>query len=148
MLKKRGKSTFPRAFPIQSSNYYFCIYAPWSYATYVKKIRSISIIVRELFIFLLKKRGKSIFPRAFPIRSPNFVCHCTTPCLYQPIKKKSKSIPITVLKFCLVQVCDIIRTHGRTHGRTDAQTNFWITIPRVGLKALELKYTNCFLKFF
>ena len=57
--------------------------------------------------------------RAFPIRSPNFVCHCTTPCLYQPIKKKSKSIPITVLKFCLVQVCDIIRTHARTHGRTD-----------------------------
>ena len=57
-------------------------------ATYVKKIRSISIIVRKLFIFLLKKRGKSIFPRAFPIRSPNFVCHCTTPCLYQPIKKK------------------------------------------------------------
>ena len=73
--------------------------------------------------------------RAFPIRSPNFVCHCTTPWLYQPIKKKSKSIPIMVLKFCLLQVCDIIRTHGRTH----AQTNFWITIPRVGLKALELK---------
>ena len=73
--------------------------------------------------------------RAFPIRSPNFVCHCTTPCLLQPIKKKSKSIPITVLKLCLLQVCDIIRTDART----DAQTNFWITIPRVGLKALELK---------
>ena len=26
-----------------------------------------------------------------------------------------------------------------THAHTHAQTNFWITIPRVGLKALELK---------
>ena len=33
-------------------------------------------------------------------------------------------------------------THGRTHGRTDAQTNFWITIPWVGLKALKLKHVT------
>ena len=70
-----------------------------------------------------------------------FFCHCTTTHSYQSIKKKSKSIPITVLKFCLVQVCDIIRTHART----DAQTNFWITIPRVGLKALELKIRTIYL---
>ena len=36
--------------------------------------------------------------------------------------KKSKSIPITVLKFCLLQVCDIIRTDARTHGRTHRRT--------------------------
>ena len=82
---------------------------------------------------------KRIANEGFSHSESQFRFHCTTPCLLQPIKKKSKSIPITVLKLCLLQVCDIIRTDARTHGRTDAQTNFWITIPRVGLKALELK---------
>ena len=54
-----------------------------------------------------------------------FFCHCTTPQLYQPIKKKSKSIPITVLKFCLGTrfVTSYGRTDARTHGRTDGRTD-------------------------
>ena len=61
---------------------------------------------------------------------------------YIVLKKKIKSIPITVLKFCLGT--KFVTSYARTH----AQTNFWITIPRVGLKALELikKSTDLFLK--
>jgi hypothetical protein len=50
-----------------------------------------------------------------------FFCHCTTPQLYQPIKKKSKSIPITVLKFCLGT--RFVTSYGRTDARTDARTD-------------------------
>ena len=53
--------------------------------------------------------------------------------IHTNLLKKSKSIPITVLKFCLGT-----SLWHHTDARTHAQTNFWITIPRVGLKALEL----------
>ena len=87
--------------------------------------------------------------RAFPIRSPNFVCHCTTPCLYQPIKKK---VSPYLSRFSNYACYKFVTSYARTHARTHAQTNFWITIPRVGLKALELKkkvgrYLSRFLNF-
>ena len=64
-----------------------------------------------------------------------FFCHCTTTLSYQSIKKKVSLYLSRFSNFAWVQVCDIIWTHARTH----AQTNFWITIPRVSLKVLELK---------
>ena len=46
-----------------------------------------------------------------------FFSLCTTTHSYQSIKKRSKSIPIMVLKFCLGT--RFVTSYGRTHGRTD-----------------------------
>ena len=58
--------------------------------------------------------------RAFPIRSPNFVCHCTTPCLYQPIKKK---VSPYLSRFSNYACYKFVTSYGRTHARTDARTH-------------------------
>ena len=97
---------------------------------------SFSINFKQNFFFRISHLFYNFTPFFTPFST--FFCHCTTPQLYQPIKKKSKSIPITVLKFCLGT--RFVTSYGRTDARTHAQTNFWITIPWVGLKALKLKW--------
>ena len=79
--------------------FFLLFFAPNSYVNLKKKFRSMSIFVGKLLFFLLKKRRKTS-PEGYSHKERKiFFSLCTPSHSYQSIKKKSKSIPTTVLKF-------------------------------------------------
>ena len=58
-----------------------------------------------------------------------------------------KKVSLYLSRFSNFALYKFVTSYARTHTRTDAQTNFWITIPRVGLKALELIIINLYSNF-
>ena len=99
---------------------------------------SFSINFKQFFFFVFHTffTISHLFSHPFQL----FFGHCTTPCLYQPIKKK---VSPYLSRFSNFACYKFVTSYARTH----AQTNFWITIPRVGLKALELKLYISFTYF-
>ena len=91
-------------------------------------------------------------PRAIPTRSAIEFLHCTSPPSYQSIKKRSRSIPITLLKFWVGTRFVMLKDKNMSpEGFSQAERNFFLpcTPPHSyqSIKKISMSIPMTVLKF-